>query len=282
MFNKFCFLCVIILLSVNCAYAIEANTKKSTPPAPPFKEPVSGMDMVFVKGGCYMMGDIYGDGVTEDGDLNGPNEEKPVHEVCVDDFYIGKYEVTQGEWKTVMGANPASYSTCSSDNCPIDNVSWDDVQGFIGKLNSKSGENKYRLPTEAEWEYAARSGGKNERYAGGNDVSSVSWHDVNSGYRNQDTPNKATSHPVGKKMPNGLGIYDMSGNAWEMTGDWFEDSYYTKSPRKNPNGPSEGTSRVKRGGCATGFYINSRTSRRSSYEPGTPNHLVGFRLLKTP
>jgi formylglycine-generating enzyme required for sulfatase activity len=112
------------------------------------------MPFVFVKGGCYQMGDTFGDG---------KSDEKPVHDVCVSDFYMGKYEVTQGQWKRIMGNNPSSFSGCG-DNCPVENVSWKDVQDFISRLNRQSGK-RYRLPTEAEWEYAARSGGKREKWA---------------------------------------------------------------------------------------------------------------------
>ena len=116
-------------------------------PPPPFKDSVTDMEFVYVDGGCFQMGDVFGDGEASD--------EKPVHEVCVDDFYIGKYEVTQGQWKAIMGDNPSKFDDCG-DNCPVENVSWNDIQGFITKLNQQTGKN-YRLPTEAEWEYAAKA-----------------------------------------------------------------------------------------------------------------------------
>lgn len=157
----------------------------------------SGMEFIFVKGGCYQMGDIYGDG---------DEDQKPVHEVCISSFNLGKYEITQGQWKNVMGCNPSCIKNC--DNCPVDRVSWIDAQKFIRQLNLQTGK-KYRLPTEAEWEYAARSGGKREKYAGEDFSSSLgdyAWYDGNSGSK---------THPVGHKKPNGLGIHDMTGNVWE-------------------------------------------------------------------
>ncbi|MDR3555720.1 MAG: formylglycine-generating enzyme family protein [Syntrophobacteraceae bacterium] len=187
-----------------------------------------GIDMVYVKGGCYRMGDTFGGGATE---------ERPVHQVCVDDFYIGKYPVTQAQWQSVMNRNPSRFNDCGAD-CPVEQVLWKDATGFIGKLNRLTGRN-YRLPTEAEWEYAACSGGKRQRYSGGNRAATVAWYAGNSGGR---------THPVGMKAPNGLGIYDMSGNVWEWVKDWFAPHYYGMSPRNNPQGPASGSLHVMRGG----------------------------------
>lgn len=218
------------------------------------------------------MGDLYGDGSDWSG--GGESIETPVHEVCVDDFYMGKYEVTHGQWKKIMGSNPSPDNGCRKDPDdlePVDCITWNDIQEFIRRLNKENNGSKYRLPTEAEWEYAARSGGKNERYSGGNDLDSVSWHNANSGEK---------THPVGTKAPNGLGIYDMSGNVWESTSDWFASDYYKYSPRNNPKGPSSGESHVMRGGCSSGFQGNQRTSRRGSQPPDQYNS-DGFRLLRT-
>jgi formylglycine-generating enzyme required for sulfatase activity len=224
------------------------------------------------------MGDVYGDGKVISNASD--NVEEPVHEVCVDDFSIGKYEVTQGQWKKLMGVNPskASAQNCVARDCPVADVGWSDVQAFIGRLNSRSGANKYRLPTEAEWEYAARSGGKVQRYAGGNDIDAVSWFAENSGFR--INPDRPVAHPVGTKLPNGLGIHDMSGNLWELTDDWYAADYYSRSPRDNPTGPSSGEARVKRGGCASGIAGDSRVFRRSTFDGPLP--LEGFRLVRIP
>jgi formylglycine-generating enzyme len=139
------------------------------------------------------------------------------------DHSFGKYEVTQAQWEAVMGNNPAYFKQCG-ESCPVESVSWNDVQEFIKKLNQQTGKT-YRLPTEAEWEYAARSGGKSEKYSGGNNVDSVAWYNGNSGKQ---------THPVGRKQPNGLGIYDMSGNVWEWVEDIYSNSAYRAHNRNNP------------------------------------------------
>jgi formylglycine-generating enzyme len=223
-----------------------------------FKDPVTGMEFVFVKGGCYQMGDTFGDG---------QSHEKPVHEVCVGDFYIGKYEVTQGQWQAVTGSNPSNFSNCGA-NCPVEQVSWNDVWNFMVELNSKSGKH-YRLPTEAEWEYAARSGGKSEKYAGGNDVDAAAWYDGNSGSK---------THPVGQKKPNGLGLYDMSGNVWEWCSDWYGSDYYKNSPRDNPQGPASGSYRVLRGGSWYNRPWGVRAAIRNWDNPDYRFNNIGFRL----
>jgi formylglycine-generating enzyme required for sulfatase activity len=179
------------------------------------------IEMVSVSGGCFRMGDTFGDGIPD---------ERPVHEVCVDHFSIGKYEVTRAEWQAVMGNNPSNFI---GDRRPVVNVSWDDAQAFIRKLNRQTGK-RYRLPTEAEWEYAARSGGKKEKWAGTSDPSqldSYAWSKENSWLK---------VHVVGMKRPNGLGIYDMSGNVWEWVQDRYGDVWYEESPKDNPPGTENG------------------------------------------
>jgi formylglycine-generating enzyme required for sulfatase activity len=226
------------------------------------KDSVTGMEFVFIKGGCFQMGDTFGDGY---------GSEKPVHQVCVDDFYMGKYEVTQGQWETVMGANPSYFKGCGS-NCPVESVSWNDVQEFISRLNQRSGK-RYRLPTEAEWEYAARSGGKAEKWSGTSsegELGQYAWYFGNAGGR---------THPVGEKRPNGLGLYDMTGNVWEWCSDWYGENYYQNSPRNNPEGPGNGASRVLRGGS---WYYGSprgvRASNRGRLDPTLRYADDGFRL----
>ncbi|MBI3600779.1 MAG: formylglycine-generating enzyme family protein, partial [Nitrospinae bacterium] len=206
------------------------------------RDTVTGMEIIFIKGGCYQMGDTFGDG---------ESDEKPIHEVCVDDFYMGKYEVTQKEWQSIMGNNPSYLKNC--DNCPVEQVSWNDVQEYINKLNQKTGK-KYRLPTEAEWEYAARSGGRSEKYSGGNNIDSVAWYNSNS---------NSKTHPVGQKEANGLGLYDMTGNVWEWCQDWYDSDYYRKSPKNNPEGASSGQYRVLRGGSWDEYARYARAAIRS-------------------
>ncbi len=225
------------------------------------------IEMVQVKGGCYQMGDTFGDGLDE--------WEKPVHEVCVNDFTIGKYEVTQSQWKAVMGNNPSFFKSCG-DNCPVERVSWNDALAFIDKLNKITGKT-YRLPTDAEWEYAARSGGKQEKYAGTNnpaELKSYAWFEDNAGKK---------THPVGMKKPNGLGIYDMNGNVWEWVKDRYDDvDYYKHSPRMNPQGPEIGSHRVVRGGSCFNFARGVRATVRRDGLPDRRSGGTGFRLAGTP
>ena len=221
-----------------------------------FTEPISGMEFVLVKGGCYQMGS----------DLTA--FEGPVHEVCVDDFYLAKYEVTQMQWTKIMGRH---FSYFKGNLRPIERATWDDSQIFISQLNSRSGAT-YRLPTEAEWEYSARSGGADKVYSGTGDEESLqrfAWYVVNS---NRET------HMVGMKKPNSLGLYDMSGNVWEWCSDWYGDSYYAKSPRNNPQGPDTGIYRVIRGGEWELPAALTRTTYRDAEKPHVRRNDIGFRL----
>ena len=225
-----------------------------------FKDSITGMEFVFVKGGCFDMGDNFGDG----------NEnEKPVHQVCVNDLFLGVYEVTQAQWERVMGNNPSNFK--KGGIYPVEQVTWNDVQDFIGRLNRQSGR-KYRLPTEAEWEYAARSGGKKEKYPGTsreNELPEYGWYSSNSGN---------STHPVGEKKPNGLGLHDMAGNVWEWCADWYDGNYYRNSPKNNPTGPNSGQYRVLRGGSWNSNPGLSRTAFRIRIDPATRFYSYGFRL----
>ncbi len=217
-------------------------------------------EMIFVKGGCFEMGDISGVGKVR---------EKPVHEVCVNNFYLGKYEVTQKEWKGIMKTKPSYGKRCN--DCPVDNISWLEIRKFIMKLNEKTGK-KYRLPTEAEWEYAARSGGKEEVWSGTSDeleLEDYAWYAFNS---------LDMTHPVGQKEPNGLGTYDMSGNVFELVWDRYDREYYKSSPIDNPKGALGGSSRVVRGGGWYGEALSLRTAYRYRIKPSDKFKGVGFRI----
>ena len=222
-------------------------------------------DMVYIKGGCFDMGDIFGDG-----DVN----EKPVHTVCVGDFYLAKTEVTQKQWTDIMGHNPAKFK-CG--DCPVERISWNNVQDFIKKLN-KATDMNYRLPTEAEWEYAARSGGRKEKWAGTDtetELDEYAWYYNNSA--------KDGSHSVAGKKPNGLGLYDMMGNVWEWCSDLYDSNYYENSPAKNPEGPSDGTTRVLRGGGWKSKPEHLRTVDRNDFLPTSKKFAnIGFRLARDP
>ncbi|MCB0651341.1 MAG: formylglycine-generating enzyme family protein [Saprospiraceae bacterium] len=220
--------------------------------------------MIRVPGGTFQMGCK-----EEKGDQgNCPQDARPLHEVTLDAFSIGKYEVTQELWESVMGNNPSEFQNCPK--CPVENVSWDDVQDFIEKLNKRTGK-EYRLPTEAEWEYAARGGTKGGQYvySGSNDLDAVGWYAENSGSK---------THPVGGKMANALGVYDMSGNVWEWCSDWYGADYYQNSSKRNPKGPREGSRRVDRGGSWNGNAEFCRVSYRDIWLASYGSSGLGFRL----
>ena len=227
----------------------------------PFTDPVTGMELVFVKGGTFLMGDVWGDG--------GDNE-KPMHRVTVSDFYLGKYPVTQAQWEAVTGWNPSEFQGADR---PVENVTWAECQEFIEKLNEKTGRT-YRLPTEPEWEYAARSGGKREKWAGTSNESELedyAWYDKNS---------RGQTHPVGQKKPNGLGLYDMSGNVWEWCQDWY--GAYPSGAQRDPQGASSGSDRVVRGGSwiIVAWYV--RSALRYGHDPGYRYSYLGFRVATVP
>ncbi len=245
--------------------------------------------MVFVKGGSFKMG------------RNNMSYRKPVHRVSLDNFYIGRYQVTQKEWKEVMGNNPSKFK---GDNLPVENVSWYDAIEFCNKLSKRDGlttyynidktrkdpnnknsydnkkwiitldrgSNGYRLPTEAEWEYAARGGNlsKGYEYSGSNNIYDIAWC-----YSNTHGTN-----PIGKKQPNELGIYDMSGNVWEWCFDWYGN--YSNSPSENPIGPNSGSDRVNRGGSWKNVNASyCRVAFRGKNCPTSCYDYQGFRLVRS-
>ena len=251
-------------------------------------------EMVFVEGGTFTMG------ATSEQGSDAYSDEKPTHQVTVSDFYIGKYEVTQQLWEFVMkysgkcadgstmsayssdvwlGSNPSS-SYGKGNYYPAYYVSYNDiVDVFIPRLNKITGKT-FRLPTEAEWEYAARGGNKSKgyKYSGSNTIGDVAWYTVNS-YDVGSSDSNYGTHTVGTKAPNELGLYDMSGNVWEWCSDWYDSSYYSTSPSVNPTGPSSGSSRVFRGGGWSYSANYCRVSFRHDYAPGSRYNFLGFRLV---
>ncbi len=214
--------------------------------------------MVAVKGGTFQMG-----ATSEQKKFY--KDEQPVHSVTLSDYYIGETEVTQALWTAVMGSNPSYYK---GDNLPVESVSWDDCQTFIRKLNQLTGAT-FRLPTEAEWEYAARGGNKSRgyQYSGSNNLNDVAWYTSNSGSK---------THAVKTKQPNELGLYDMSGNVYEWCQDWYGS--YSSRAQTNPTGPSSGSNRVNRGGSWGRNARGCRVSNRGSGTPVNRFYNLGFRL----
>ncbi len=238
------------------------------------------MEFVLVKGGTFKMGNTY--------EEDGFEDELPVHQVTLSDYYISTYEVTQSEWQDVMGSNPSSFKGKMK---PVENVSWFDAIEFCNKLSEKEGlnpcyqikrnnnvicdwtANGYRLPTEAEWEYAARGGIESQgyMYAGSNSIDEVGFYKGNS---------MSMSHSTGSKKPNELRIYDMSGNVWEWCWDWYTNSY-SDGAGNNPKGVEFGVERCRRGGSWAQISKSSRSSNRLGTPPELKFNYVGLRLVKT-
>lgn len=222
--------------------------------------------LVFVQGGPFTMG------CTAEQGSDCDTDEKPTRKVTLSDYYIGKYEVTQKQWRNVMGSNPPELGFPGCDDCPVENVSWNDVQDFLKKLNSANPGKNYRLPTEAEWEYAARGGNltENYKYAGSNTIDDVAWYSPNAGFK---------THPVGGKNANELGLHDMSGNVWEWCSDWI--GTYPSGAETNPTGSSLGDTRVHRGGSLSRDALLCRVAYRTSALPASRHFTLGFRICRS-
>lgn len=210
-------------------------------------------NMVYVSGGTFIMG----------GDES--SDQTPTHSVTLSSYYICKYEVTQALWRAVMGSNPSKFK---GDNLPVEQVSWNDCQTFINRLNNYTGRN-FRLPTEAEWEFAARGGNysRHYKYSGSNNLDDVAWHGDNSD----------RTHPVGTKRPNELGLYDMSGNVFEWCSDWY--GTYSSYSQTNPTGPDSGSYCINRGGAFAYGASRHRSTDRSYSTPDTYYYFLGLRLV---
>ncbi|MGE3536009.1 MAG: formylglycine-generating enzyme family protein [Candidatus Tectimicrobiota bacterium] len=217
-----------------------------------------GIEFILVPAGTFKMGAE-----------NGDSDERPVHQVTISKaFYLGKYEVTQAQWQAVMGKNPSLFT--GEANRPVDQITWEDTQAFLARLNAMEGRNLYRLPTEAEWEYAARAG-SSTIFPFGNDAKQLgdyAWYRGNSEHK---------THPVGQKKPNAWGFYDMIGNVWEWVRDW--EGKYQAAPVTDPQGPESGTYRMRRG-CAWNNEPNvCRTANRYSVV-GYRDDFLGFRVVR--
>ena len=267
--KKFAFMMFVISLIVICfVHYSEAQEKASNT----VTSPTLGAKFVLIPAGTFMMG-------SPNDEPGRKGDESPQHQVTISNsFYMQTTEVTQGQWKLVMGNNPSHFSSCG-DDCPVEKVSWNDVHTFISKLNRKEGKGKYRLPTEAEWEYAARAG-STTAFANGvisktdcsNDpnLDRMGWYCGNA---------MRKTHPVAQKSPNAWGLYDMHGNVWEWVKDW-KGNYPTDSVI-NPSGPARGSDRVSRGGSLFSVANYCRSAKREQGFPGLRNLFLGFRLVRT-
>lgn len=263
-----------IILFADFDYTPQPEPPKAEEPAPepPKAEPPPeiivenhngiNLELIRVEGGTFLMGGQ---------DNEAQENEKPVHEVKVDSFYIGKYPVTQVQYRKIMNNNPSHFR---GDNLPVEQVSWDDALEFCHRLSDQTGKT-YRLPTEAEWEYAARGGQKTRgyKYAGSNNLDTVAYHTSIGG---------GTTRSVGSKNANELGLYDMSGNVREWCQDWYDDKYYAISPERNPKGPEMGTKRVLRGGSWDTGPVYCQVAFRHYKTPDSRSYRYGFRVMFVP
>jgi formylglycine-generating enzyme required for sulfatase activity len=275
----------ITRVSSALAQQLKGSGRRRSAPAPTRSYPAElDIEMVFVEGGTFTMGC---NGTTDAPCYSNDNREKPVRSVTLSNFYIGKYEITQAQWRAVMKghstlSNPGSWK--DDDQLPIEGVSWLDIDtAFLPRLNALTGRTttatKYRLATGAEWEYAAR-GCKagvcdNYKYSGSDVLGDVAWYTSNAGSR---------THPVGQKKPNSLGIYDMSGSVFEWVWDWWDSNYYTNTLKDgdvNPTGPVTG-SQPSRGTRSNSWFHDpsfSRNSFRTAFDPSDRRNTIGFRVV---
>ena len=261
--QSFALMVAMLLPTVASADELQPQTETIT---------VNGVSftMVAVEGGTFMMG-----ATDEQGD-DALSWDNPPHRVTLSNYWIGQTEVTQALWQAVMGNNPSD--THINLDYPVINVSWYDCQEFIKKLNHMTGK-YFRLPTEAEWEFAARGGNKSQgcKYAGSNTIDDVAWYLVNAYKVGKNSPDFGI-HAVGTKAANKLGLYDMSGNVWEWCQDRYDDAY-SSDDQRNPTGPASGTDRVRRGGAWSAHERCCRVSFRSNYNPDdAADRSIGLRL----
>ncbi|MDR0894620.1 MAG: formylglycine-generating enzyme family protein [Prevotellaceae bacterium] len=242
---------ILAAIAVIAIFVSEPAPHPSTPATLDF-------EMVHVQGGTFVMGSPASE--------KGRNENEISHRVTLSSFLIGKYEVTQQQWEMVMGNNPSTSN--KGETYPVENVSWNEAQEFLQKLNERTGKH-YRLPTEAEWEYAARGGEQSNHYiySGSNSAYEVAWYAYNS---------EAKTHIVGQKKPNEIGIYDMTGNVWEWCSDWY--ATYYDFPQTDPQGFTKGTTRVLRGGSWGSTEGSCRSANRYGGSLDKRGRNIGFRI----
>lgn len=246
-------LTALVLLSL-CSLSALAQTETFT-----LSDSVS-LEMVFVEGGTFIMGSD-----------DGKKDARPAHEVTLNDFHIGKLELTQAQWTAIMDYNPSQFACM---NCPVNDMSWEQLQDFLKELSEMTGR-KFRLPTEAEWEYAAQGGKKTQGflYSGSNDLAEVGWLKFNGNDQ---------QHEVGQLKPNELGLYDMNGNAWELCEDWYDPKFYARSEAKNPVNTKPAKYRVSRGAS---WMSPSKYCFRWARNNDHPHHRRGnggFRVVMAP
>ncbi len=271
-FVRLSVMCLLVLLVRN----VEEHGLESHKPAELIepKTDIFADNMVRVSNGTFIMGFL------DSRDTGCVHWQNSAHEVALGTYYISKYEVTQAQWRSVMGSDPPELYNKGCDQCPVEGVNWDDIQDFLQKLNAQTGQG-YRLPTEAEWEYAARGGqlGKANNYpfSGGNKIDEVAWYYGN--YKWGSTyGSQKTTRPVGGKKSNELGLYDMSGNVCEVCSDWYGD--YSGDAETNPKGAKQGIGRVIRGGSWLGLPQFCCTADRGVWYVSL-NDLIGFRLARS-
>jgi formylglycine-generating enzyme required for sulfatase activity len=288
---------------VQVAVGVNPPRQEPSPAWPPTLRNGIGMEFVLLPAGTFQMGSTAAE-IERFARWYDKREriedEMPQHRVTISrEFYLGKYEVTQAQWRAVMGSNPSQFQQCG-ESCPVENISWEEVQEFIRRLNDKEGHTKYRLPTEAEWEYAARAGTETPIYAGelrilekanAPDLDAIAWYAGNSGVtytggfdcagwpEKQYRSDRCGPHPVGRKQPNRWGVYDMLGNVWEWVQDWYGP--YPSGAVTDPQGPASGSARVSRGGSWYFTARHCRSAYRSGGDPGYRYGNLGFRLLRT-
>jgi len=249
---------LVLVLLLGAVPAVLPGSARSADHPEAVTLPEIGLELVSVPGGEFMMGSD-----------DGPEEERPSHRVLVNGYYLGEHEVTQTQWERVMGSNPARFKGCAS--CPAEQVPWEEVQEFLGKASGLTGR-RLRLPTEAEWEYAAGGGSGHQRWPGTDrkdDSGEYVWYSGNFAGK---------TRPVGLKFPNAFSLYDMGGNVSEWCADWYGKDYYRESPEDNPRGPAGGDRRVVRGGSWLSGPDDTRTARRSARSPSTRSPTLGFRV----